>query len=834
MGILMRRISRRRFNALTAASVASLCLAPGVSALGLDDENTALADGGPDAAREAAERVVDRIHPMIGASTSQKLGEGKTFPGATTPFGLVQLSPDTITGGDNAPGYSYEHTTIEGFSFQHMSGVGWYGDLGNLQVMPTTGAMKLACGRVGHEGEGWRSRFSHETEKASADYYAVTLTDYGIRAEMAAAPRAGMLRFTFPEAKDARIQIDLARRIAGRSTRQQVKVVGANAIEGWVECPKSGGGWGNGKGQVSYTLHYRMEFSRTLENFGVWTIDLPAEGLPVGRELIPTQFQTDEYYALVKAGKVLAGCREQEGTHLGFYTEFATKAGEQVMAKAGVSFVSVEGARANLEHDIPGWDFDGVHRAGRRLWAEALTKIDVEGGSETERAIFATAMYHAMIDPRIVSDVDGSFVAGDGAVRKTAAFRRRSIFSGWDVFRAEFPLMTIIDPALINDEVNTLVELAQETGKGYLERWELLNAYSGCMDGDPAISVIADAYRKGIRGFDAEKAYAACHQTASGTGGLTNRPDNEFYMRNGFVPDEVSWTLDNAYFDWCAGTLAQALGKTQDAEMYFKRAENYKKIYDPSVQSMRAKDRTGEWIAWKGKTEFGQGCTESNPLQQTWFVPHDVQGLIALMGEDAFVSRLEELFEKTPPSFGWNPYYNHSNEPVHHIAYLFVYAGRPWLTQKWVRSIMANAYHDRVDGICGNDDVGQMSAWYVMSALGFYPVCPGDNTYIIGSPVFRRATVKLDPRWHKGRTFTVVAHGNSAINIYIQQARLNGKELKRAWITHEEITGGGVLELTMGADPNKEWGTQGVGNRQMAAGARGDWLLRAARRTAVG
>lgn len=804
----MKRISRRRFTSLSAASVASVCLGAPLASI------AQAGDAGP---RTGSDEPVDRIHPMVGASTSQKLGEGKTFPGATTPFGLVQLSPDTITGGDNAPGYSYDHTTIEGFSFLHMSGVGWYGDLGNLQTMPTTGPMKLACGRVEHPGEGWRSRYDHATETASANYYAVTLGDDGIRAEMAAAPRAGMLRFTYPEAKDARIQIDLARRIAGRSTRQQVKVVSANAIEGWMECPRSGGGWGNGKGQVSYTLYFRMEFSRPLENFGVWSIDLPEAGLPVGEKLIPSQFQTDAYYALVKQGKVLAGCREQEGTHLGFYTEFATRAGEQVLAKAGVSFVGIEGARQNLAHDIPGWDFDAVHSAGRGLWADALKKIDVEGGSETEQAIFATAMYHAMIDPRVVSDVDGKFVAGDGAVQQSAEFRRRTIFSGWDVFRTEFPLMTIIDPALINDEVNSLVSLAGETGKGYLERWELLNAYSGCMDGDPAISVIADAYRKGIRGFDAEKAYAACHQTASATGGLTNRPDNEFYLRNGFVPDEVSWTLDNAYFDWCAGTLAQALGKTQDAENYFARAGNYKKIFDPSVQSMRAKDRTGAWIPWKGQTAFGQGCTESNPLQQTWFVPHDVQGLIELMGEDAFVSGLENLFAQTPGSFGWNPYYNHSNEPVHHIAYLFVYAGRPWLTQKWVRSILAGAYHDRVDGICGNDDVGQMSAWYVMSALGFYPVCPGDNTYILGSPVFRRATVRLDPRWHKGRAFTVIANGNSASNVYVQRARLNGKPLERAWITHEEVTGGGELELTMGAEPNKEWGTAvrpGVGARE--------------------
>jgi predicted alpha-1,2-mannosidase len=503
---------------------------------------------------------------------------------------------------------------------------------------------------------------------------------------------------------------------------------------------------------------------------------------------------------------VIPKCTEQEGSHLGFFTEFSTHAGEQVLAKAGVSFVSIEGARKNLLNDIPGWNFDEVHRAGRQLWSDSLARIDVEGGSETQKTIFATALYHAMIDPRIVSDVDGAFMAGDGQIRKSGQHRRRSIFSGWDVFRAEFPLMTIINPALISDEVNSLVDLATESGKGYLERWELLNAYSGCMDGDPAISVIADAYQKGIRTFDAEKAYAACVKTASGTGDQTNRPDNDFYLKHGYLPGRVSWTLDNAYYDWCAGTLAQALGKTSDAEMYFERAKNYKKIYDPAVQNMHAKDKDGQWIGWKGKTVFGQGCTESNPFQQTWFVPHDVQGLIELMGAESFVSSLEELFEKTPASFGWNPYYNHSNEPVHHIAYLFVYAGKPWLTQKWVRRILSNAYHNDVNGICGNDDVGQMSAWFVLSALGFYPVCPGDNTYILGSPIFQRATIKLDPKWHKGKSFTVEAHENSEANVYIKSAKLNGNSLSRAWITHDEITAGGVLELTMGPDPNTQWG----------------------------
>jgi predicted alpha-1,2-mannosidase len=784
-------MSRRAFAGLSATSLAGACIStPSFSLVSAVASNN-------DRAK--------RINPLIGASTNRKLGEGKTFPGATTPFGLVQLSPDTITGGDNAPGYSYDHTTIEGFSFLHMSGVGWYGDFGNLQVMPTRGPMKLACGRLDHPDEGWRSKFSHSTETANANYYAVTLDETSIRTEVAAAPHAGILRFTFPEGNDSRIQIDLARRIAGTSSRQFVKVVGKNAIEGWMKCVPTGGGWGNGHGKADYTVYFRMEFSRPLKDFGAWSIAIPEGGLPSPTKLISDQFQTDEYYALVKAGTVTPNIVELEGNHLGFYTEFATHAGEQVLAKAGVSLVSMDGAANNLAHDIPGWDFDEVHRTGRKLWSDVLRKIDVEGATEEQSAIFATAMYHAMIDPRIVSDVDGSFTAADGKIRKSDLYRRRTIFSGWDVFRAVFPLMSIIDPTLVSDEINSLVDLANESGKGYLERWEIVNAYSGCMDGDPAISVINDAYQKGIRTFDIDKAYAACRQTSSGNDHETNRPDNEFYLTHGYVPGRVSWTLDNAYYDWCVGRMAHGMGKEEDAQMYFRRAHNYANIYDPNVQSMHAKDSNGQWAEWKGRTTFGQGCTESNPGQQTWFVPHDVQGLINLMGHDAFVSELEAFFEQTPNSFDWNPFYNHADEPVHQIAYLFVYAGKPWLTQKWVRRILEQAYRNDVNGICGNDDVGQMSAWYVLSALGFYPVCPGDNTYILGSPLFTKATIRFDPKYHRGKSFVITAKNNSSENLYIQSATLNGKSLKRAWITHDEVTNGGTLEFVMGSHPNQQW-----------------------------
>ncbi len=762
------------------------------------------------------------INPLIGASTSLKLGEGKTFPGPATPFGMVQLSPDTITGGvkdpryayegDNAPGYSYEQTTIEGFSFTHMSGVGWYGDFGNLQIMPTTGPMKLDSGRADHPGEGWRSKYSHSTERAEANYYAVTLDDYGIRAQLTASPRAGMLEFTYPKTDTARIQVNLARRIGGTSTRQQVKVVGDRAIEGWMRCPSSGGGWGNGAGRVSYTLYFHMEFSEPLGRFGVWKIDVPDDAFPAKQGLATSYFQTDEYRELVRHGEVLAGCREQEGNHIGFFAEFPSHAeGQKVTVKSGISFVSADGARNNLSHDIPGWEFEEVRQRGRLLWNDALGSVQIEGASENETTIFYTAMYHAMIDPRVIADADDRYVDANGEIRVANGYTPRTIFSGWDVFRGEFPLMTLLNPMMVNDEINSLIALSETSHKGYLERWEIMNSYSGCMDGDPATSVILDAFSKGIRGFEAEKAYAACRQTAAGTNDSTNRPNNDFYMQHGYVPDQVSWTLDNAYFDWCVGRLAASLGKSDDASIFDARAENYRKIYDPHVGSMRARDATGAWIPWLGKTAFGQGCTESNPLQQTWFVPHDVAGLIEMIGgADEFSRRLEELFEKTPPSFGWNDYYNHANEPVHHIPYLFVYAGRPWLTQKWVRRILNNAYHNDVNGICGNDDVGQMSAWYVLSAMGFYPVCPGDGVYIIGGPLFSRVTIHLDEKWYKGAKFTITATNRARNNPYIQSARLNDKPLRRAWIRHSEIAAGGLLEFFMGPEPNKEWAARDV------------------------
>ena len=711
-----------------------------------------------------AKEPVDFINPLIGASTSVEFGEGKTFPGAARPFGLVQLSPDTITGGDHTSGYSHEHPTIEGFSFTHMSGVGWYGDLGNLQIMPTTGPLQT-------RREDNASPFSHDDEIVKAGYYAVMLKRSGIRAEMCAAPRAGMLRFTFPQVGQGRLQVDLARRIGEtcrwkKASRQSVTVVDERTVAGWMYCPSEDGGWGHGGGKCTYTLHFCLQFSKAPAAFGIWDKD-----------------------------EVFPGKKSHEGRDVGFYAEFGTTAGEQILCKAGVSFVSDESAKANLAHDLGHWDFERLHRESRAAWTKAVEGLAVEGGTDVQREAFYTALYHTMIDPRAGADIDGTYIGGDGKPHRSPDFTYRTMFSGWDVFRSQCPLLTVIAPEIVNDQVNSLIQLADLSGRNF-GRWDILNCDSGCMLGSPAVSVAADAYLKGIRGFDVEKAYA-----------IGKRTVNEVEGKPGWTPGSLSWTLENAYFDHCMALWAEALGKIADARDFAERAQHYRNTFDPAVNWMRARRESGDWTPWQGRAVGGQGCVESNPFQQGWFVPHDVQGLINLLGRERFLADLQEFFTKTPLSFKWNDYYNHANEPVHHVPYLFTYAGAPWLTQHWTRMVMEHAYGAGVKGLCGNDDVGQMSAWYVLSALGLHPVSPVDGVYLIGSPLFTRASVRLTPPYHRGTAFVVEAKNNSAQNVYVQSATLNGKPLTRAWLRHAEITDGGTLSLVMGPQPNQAWGS---------------------------
>ncbi|WP_121811258.1 GH92 family glycosyl hydrolase [Mucilaginibacter kameinonensis] len=746
-----------------------------------------------------AQSPVDYVNPFIGATTASDItgnGLGKTFPGATTPYGLVQVSPNTITGGDNGSGYSYEHNSIEGFAFTQMSGVGWYGDLGNFLVMPTTGKLYTSAGKMNTPDQGYRSVYSKKNEFAKAGYYSATLDRYHVKAEMTAAPHTGILRFTFPANKTSRIQIDLARRVGGTSTLQKVTVIDDHTIGGWMKCTPEGGGWGNGDGKADYTVYFYAQFSKPLKKWGVWSADIP-DGWPRKLEDV----SSEKYQHLIANARVIPGTREQEGKHLGFYADFETRQGEQVLFKAGISLVSTAGARLNLKAEIPGWNFDGVYRNARRLWNEALSRIRVEGGSTVQKKIFYTAMYHTMIDPRIVSDVDGRYTGGDGHIYSPSNFHKRSIFSGWDVFRSQMPLQTLINPPLVNDMINSLITLAGEKKSPYLERWEFLNAYSGCMLGNPAVSMITDAYVKGIRNYNLPEAYKLCVGTVRIFGNTDKGYTNE--------DNSIAKTLEYAYADWCVSRLAENLGHPEDHQTYLKRSGDYRNVFDPEKHWFRPRLEDGTWEAWPqdGRLRQSYGCMESNPYQQGWFVPHDIKGMTELMGgREKAAADLDSMFLKTPESMIWNNYYNHANEPVHHLPFLFNRLGQPWLTQKWTREVIRHAYGNSVEGLVGNEDVGQMSAWYVLAASGIYPVCPGDTRQEISSPLFDKIVFKLDNRYYRGKTFTITAVNNSEKNKYIQGAELNGKILNKCYIDFDQITRGGELKLMMGPRPAKNWG----------------------------
>lgn len=753
--------------------------------------------------------AVDYVDPFIGSVAKSKY-YGRTFPGAAMPFGLVQLSPDTQTAKDNTTGYSYKHKTMEGFSFLHLSGVGWFGEFGNLLVTPTNGKLMTSRGHATKPESGYRSRFSHDREQAQAGYYSVHLDDYDVKAEMTVAEHSGILRFTFPEDSTNRIQIDLARRIGGTSVRQYIKVIDDRRIEGWMLCNTDGGGWGDGRiHKAKYTVYFSAEFSEPFASSGIWSADIPE-----GQTRKCDDVLSKKYQRYIAQSEVITDVQEYAGDHIGFFANFPNlKHGDQVMFKAGISFVDQEGARNNLQAEMDHWDFDQVKSDARETWAKALDVINIEGATVDQKQVFYTSMYHAMIDPRKFSDVDGRYYGGDHEIHQSDQFTCRTVFSGWDAFRSHLPLLTIIDPESTNDIVNSLVEKAELSGMG-LPKWEIVSSYSNCMLGDPAIPVILDAYRKGIRSFDIQAAYEQSKQTALGPNTLRNGWAD--YTRLGYVPCDttdrwrgyykgLSATLENCYADWCVGEFANDLGYEEDYALFSDRALFYKNVFDPEVGCMRGKLSDGTWLPWKGKLEFpASGCIESNPFQQMWFVPHDVEGLEGLLGKTQFLAELEELFDNTPLDFNFNKYYNHANEPVHHIPYLFNYTDKPWLTQKWVRTILTQAYGTGPYGIKGNEDVGQMSAWYILSAMGFHPVCPGDNKYQLGSPLFEKAVVKLDSKYYSGKTFTVIANNNSLENMYVQSVSLNGEKLDRTYITHEEIVNGGELVFEMSSTPREK------------------------------
>ena len=770
---------RARSHSLRLAG-AALALASGLAA-------AATPTGG------AGAKAYASVDPFIGTG-----GEGHTFPGATVPFGMVQLSPDTQIksrkeGYGWAAGYRYDDHTIVGFSHTHFSGTG-HSDLGDVLVMPIAGEVKLERGDVDKPGSGYTSRFDHKDERAEPGYYAVTLQDYGIRAELTASPRVGVHRYRFPKGKPAHVLVDLRTSMydyPGKVQWSRLRLRPDGTLTGFRETR----GWAPGR-----QLYFAMRFSKPVSGhqFHDTEENVVYKGFPPPGEKDPRKRAQIE-------GRQLVGA-----------LDFAAAQGDSMIVKVAISPVSEEGAIANLDAEVPDFDFDAVRADAKAQWTQALSALDIDAPEPMRRSVY-TALYHTLMGPSLFMDVDGRYRGPDNAVHQAKGFTNYSTFSLWDTYRALHPLLTIVQPEQrTNDFVNSLLASRRASAYGVLPVWAFHGLETWCMIGYHAVPVIADAYMKGIRGYDANEALDAMVASASygPYDGIAQ------YMQLGYVPideegEAASKTLEYAFDDWTISRMAGEMGRDDVAKQFGKRATNWQHAFDESTGFMRARKRDGSFREPFDPSASGYGTdyTEGNAWQYSWYVPQDVAGLAAAHGgEDKLLARLDAVFDaKVDPKIfehmeditgliGW---YAHGNEPSHHVAYLYAYAGQPWRTQARLGNIMKTQYAPRPDGLAGNDDLGQMSAWYVFTALGFYPVAPGSNEYVIGRPFMPRATLNLP----NGKRFTVVADGLDDAHLYIGTATLNGKPLERAFLRHDEIMAGGELRFTMQAQPNKTWAT---------------------------
>ncbi len=739
----------------------------------------------------AGERAFADVDPFIGTG-----GEGHTYPGATVPFGMVQLSPDTRIQPRKdaygwAAGYRHDDRTIVGFSHTHFSGTG-HSDLGDVLLMPISGEVKLERGNPDQPGSGYTSRFRHDDETAQPGYYAVTLDDYGVRAELTATARVGVHRYRFPRDKPAHVLIDLRTSLydyPGKVLWSRLRLRPDGTVTGFRETR----GWAPGR-----QLYFAMRFSRPIQ----------------GQQLHDTE-QDVAYKGFPPPGEKDPRRRAQiEGRQIVAAFDFAD-APDPLLVKVAISPVSEDSAIANLDAEVPGWDFDGVRADARRQWAQALGAIDVEAPAPQRRS-FYTALYHTLLGPTLFMDSDGRYRGPDNAVHQAKGFTHYSTFSLWDTYRALHPLLTLVQPEQrSNDFVQSLLAARRHSPYGVLPVWAFHGQETWCMIGYHAVPVIADAYMKGIRGYDTGEALEAMIASANygPYDGIAQ------YRELGYVPideegEAASKTLEYAFDDWTIARVAEAMGRKDVATEFTRRAANWKHAFDPATGFMRARKRDGAFREPfdPAASGYGSDYTEGNAWQYSWYVPQDVAGLArAHGGEDKLLARLDAVFDaKVDPKvfahmeditglIGW---YAHGNEPSHHVAYLYAHAGQPWRTQARLGAIMASQYAPRPDGLAGNDDLGQMSAWYVFTALGFYPVAPASNQYVIGRPFLPRATLDLP----NGKRFTVIAEGLDEAHPYIGRATLDGKPLGRAYLEHAEILAGGELRFTMQAEPNREWG----------------------------
>jgi predicted alpha-1,2-mannosidase len=704
------------------------------------------------------------VNPFIGTG-----GHGHTYPGAVVPHGLVQLSPDTRNEAwDACSGYHYTDNYLIGFSHTHLSGTG-IGDLGDILFLPYSGQLKEAIGADKKVRFG--SAFSHEKEKASPAYYSVHLDDYDIEVELTASLHAGFHRYTFPQSENPGLFIDLTRTIHDRElVHSELQAVSAYEIQGMKQVR----GWAPDR-YVYFYAQFSEPFTATIEE------------------------NATAYLKFEKTNK-----------------------GKQILVKVGVSFVDIDGAKNNLQTEIADWDFDKIREDGHKAWNVELSKIEATTSDKKNLRIFYTALYHSALEPIVSSDIDGRYRTMDNRIAEDKNYTNYSVFSLWDTFRALHPLNTIISPTDNQAMIRSLIRKYEEGG--LLPMWELISNYTGCMIGYHAVSLIVDSYVKGERDFDIEKAYQACEKSSVydvvNVSPTINRsilhnnlmPIGKAYKNTiGYIPAEiekqsVARGLEYAYNDWLIALLAKELGHEDEYQYYSELGKNYKNYYDASTGFMRGKMKDGSW-----RTPFdprhsdhnNDDYCEGNAWQWTWFVPHDVEGLVELMGgQTAFVQKLDSLFSISSEVTGENAsgdisgmigQYAHGNEPSHQTIHLYNRIGQPKKTQRLTDEVLQTLYFDDPNGLSGNEDCGEMSAWYVLNSMGFYSYCPGIPEYSIGRPLFDEVKIHLE----NGKIFTIRTVNNSAVNKYVESARLNGKKLATLFFSHKELMEGGVLEITM-------------------------------------
>ena len=706
------------------------------------------------------------VNPFIGTDFT-----GNTYPGAQAPFGMVQLSPDNgLAGWDRISGYFYPDSTIAGFSHTHLSGTG-AGDLYDILFMPVT----LPYNETAEGGLGIHSKFSHNDEEASAGYYRVKLQDYNINVELTATPRCGVQRYTFPKA-ESMVVLNLKKAMNWDFTMDsQIEVVDSCNIRGY----RFSEGWARGQ-----KVYFATRFSRPFKSVEMDEAEIKLKGEKVGTSKI-ARFMFD------------------------------TEEGDQITIVTALSGVSVEGAVKNLNAEASHNDFDQYVAAAKADWNKQLQRIEIMGGANDDRVNFYTALYHSMIAPTIYSDVDGKYYGPDKQVHQADGWVNYSTFSLWDTFRAAHPLFTYTEPERVGDMVQSFIAFYEQNGR--LPVWNFWGSETDMMIGYHAVPVIVDAYLKGIGDFDAEKALEACVATAN----IDEYRGIGSYKKNGYVPYNVAdkynsenWslsrTLEYAFDDFCIAEMAKKMGKTELANEFYKRSQNYRNVFNPATGFMQPIDDKGVFQPNFNPDEYTAHICESNAWHYFWSVQHDIKGLVSLTGgQDKFAAKLDSMFTYIPAgneelpifSTGMIGQYAHGNEPSHHVIYLYNKVRQPWKAQKYAAQVMHDLYFNAPAGLCGNEDCGQMSAWYVFSAMGFYPVNPVSGEYEIGTPLFPEMHLNLN----NGKTFTVLAPNVSRENIYIQSVKVNGQPYDKSYITHQQIMDGATIEFVMGNQPGEIW-----------------------------